>query len=225
MALTKGNFYKKPNFTIETSFDDGYKLDLKVAELLKRYKIKGTFYLVLDWIGTKDYLSWDDIKWLDKEGFTIGSHTITHPQDLKALYDEQLHYEIQNSKDLLETALGHKITTFCYPRGRADERVKEKVIEAGYINARGTGKVGVTEIKDKFYLPGTIHIFQRREYDGVSIFDYAKRVLDKIVKDGGYCNIWGHSREMARDNTFNVLEQILKYIQDNGYYRKDYDNV
>ena len=214
MGLTKNNFYKKPEYTIEISFDDGGKLDLKAAELLKKYDIKGTFYIVLDWIGTKGHLNWEDIKRLDKEGHKIGSHSMTHPQDLKMLYDEQLHYEIQNSKDILETALGHNITSFCYPRGRADERIKSKVVQAGYINARGTGKPGITKIDNSFYLPGTIHIFQRSEYEGVPVLDYAKKVIDKVFKEGGYCNVWGHSAELEKWGLWGVLEDVLKYVSE-----------
>jgi len=213
MGLTKSNYYKKPEYQIEVSIDDGGKLDLRVAELLKKYKIQGTFYIVLDWIGTEGHLNWEDIKQLDKEGFIIGSHSMTHPSDLKMCFDDQLHYEIQNSKDMLETALGHNITSFCYPRGRADERVKRKVQEAEYKNARGTGKAGVTKKEDEFNLPGTIHIFQREDYKGKSILEYAKEVIDKVKKEGGYCNIWGHSVEINRDKNWGVLEEILKYAK------------
>lgn len=210
MGLTKSNYYNKPEVKIEYSFDDGYKLDLKIAEVLNKYGLKGTFYIVLDWIGLENYLTWDDIKELDRQGHKIGSHTISHPSDLKLLYEEQLHYEIQNSKDLLETALGHKITSFSYPRGRADERVKRKVIESGYLEARGTGKTGITKIEDKFYLPGTIHIFQRNEYEGKLILDYAKEVINKVKKEGGYINIWGHSKEINENNLWDVLEEVIK---------------
>jgi peptidoglycan/xylan/chitin deacetylase (PgdA/CDA1 family) len=166
---------------------------------------------VIDWIGKEGYLTWDEVKELDRQGFKIGSHTLTHPQDLKMIHDEQLHVEVQNSKDLIETVLGHNIDSFCYPRGRADERVRRKVMESGYKDARGTGKTGITKIEDKFYLPGTIHIFQREEYLGKPILNFAKEVINKVKKEGGYCNIWGHSQEIDRDNNWEVLEEILKY--------------
>jgi len=213
MGLTKTNFYKKPEVRFEISFDDGGEKDLKVASILEKYNLSAIFYIVVDWIGVKGYLTWEQIKDLDRRGHEIGSHSMTHPEDLKMVFDEQLHYEIQNSKDLLETALGHSISSFCYPHGRADERVKNKVKEAGYENARGTGKAGITKREDEFYLPGTIHIFQREEYKGKSIYEYAKEVIDKVKKEGGYCNIWGHSLEISRDGNFGVLEEILKYVK------------
>lgn len=214
MGLTKSNFYQKPEVVIESSWDDGGVLDVRIAELLKETKIKGTFYVVLDWIGKEGYMTWEDIQRLDKEGFNIGSHTISHPADLKMLFDEQLHYEIQNSKDLLETALGHRITSFCYPRGRADERVKDKVKKSGYESARGTGKTGITKIEDNFYLPGTIHIYQRKEYDNKSIFDYSREIIDKVKREGGYINIWGHSRELQKFSLWDTLERVLNYVRE-----------
>lgn len=222
MGLTKSNFYKqpeppkvevKPEYKIVYSFDDGGKLDLRIAEKLNRYSIKGVFYVVLDWIGNEGYLSWEDIKELDREGHIIGSHTMSHPMDLKMVFDDQLHYEIQNSKDLLEATLGHNITSFSYPRGRADERVKAKVIEAGYLEARGTGKPGITKIEDKFYLPGTIHIFQRPEYEGESILQFAKKTIDRVKSEGGYCNIWGHSKEIDENNLWGVFDDVLNYAK------------
>lgn len=221
MGLTKSNFYKKPeadikekvNVRIETSWDDGGILDLKVAELLKKYNLPGTFYIVIDWVGKPGYLNWDQIKELDKQGFNIGSHTVNHPMDLKACFDEDLFLEVQSSKEMIETVLGHNINSFCYPRGRADDRVKAKVAEAGYLEARGTGKPGITTIEDKLYLPGTIHIFQRAEYENVPLVDYAMKVIDKVVKEGGYINIWGHSAEIDKNGLWDSLEVILKYAK------------
>ena len=209
MGLTKSTIYKKPEYTITTSWDDGGILDIKIAELLSRYNLPGTFYPVVDWIGKEGYMSWQQIIELDKKGFNIGSHTMSHPQDLKPLFDEQLFFEIQNSKDLIETALGHKISSFCYPRGRFDERVRDKVVEAGYVEARGTGTPGITVVKDKYALPGTIHIFQRQEYGNKTIYDFASGVLKLLKQTGGYCNIWGHSAEIEKNDLWDTLEAIF----------------
>lgn len=236
MALTKKNYYKQPPtslvantmeqsihpndgvlidsskpFKIETSWDDGFLLDLKVATLLKKYNMTGVFYIIVDRIGESGYLSWDQVKDLERQGFEIGSHTMSHPSDMKALYEEQLHYEVQNSKDMIETVLGHKIAKFCYPRGRFNEVVQAKVAESGYIEARATGMPGILEVKDKLAIPGTVHIFQRPEYKGVNVLDFAKQIIDRAVKEGGYVNIWGHSKEVDENKLWDVLEEVLAY--------------
>lgn len=197
---------------IVTSWDDGGKDDLRIAKLVNKYGLEATFYVVVDNIGKEGYLSWEDIRALSEtENMFIGSHTMTHPMDMKRLYDEELFFETQTSKDLLETALGRSITSFCYPRGRADDRVKNALITAGYLEARGTGKPGITTIDDNFYLPGTIHIFQRPEYGDKDIFTYAKEVIDRVVEEGGYCNIWGHSAEIEKNGLWEVTDKVLKY--------------
>ena len=200
---------KKKKIDLITSWDDGSILDLKVAEVLEKYKLPGIFYIVCDWVGKQGYLSWDQIKDLDKRGFEIGSHTLSHPTDLKMTYEDQLFAEVHISKDILENVLGHSIKSFCYPRGRADERIKEMVVEAGYLNARGTGKPGITTITDKMYLPGTLHIFQRPEYHERPLISYARDVFTKLNQEGGYCNIWGHSHEIDRESLWQVLDVVL----------------
>jgi len=216
MALTKANYRQqeepkeeKKLIVLETSWDDGGILDLKIADLLEKFGLKGTFYIVCDWVGKEGYLTWDNIKDLDKRGFKIGSHTTSHPMDMKILYDDHLFAEINVSKDIIENVLGHSIDTFCYPRGRADERVMGLVAEANYVTARGTGKPGIITIDNKFYLPGTIHIFQRPEYGKASIIDFSRQVFEKLNKDGGYCNIFGHSAEINKNNLWGVLETVL----------------
>lgn len=212
MGLTTKNFYPK-KYIITTSWDDGQKTDLKIVDLLRKYKIPGTFYIVVDWVDKEGFLTWGDVKDIWKHGWEIGSHTMTHPEDLKKLYDEDLHYEIQSSKDIIENILGRQISKFCYPKGRADERVKSFVAQAGYIEARGTGKPGIIEARDKLYLPGTIHVFQRKEYGNKSILDFAREIIDKVKREGGYCNIWGHSKELEKYGLFGILEEILKYTK------------
>ena len=71
-----------------TSWDDGDYLDMRLAVLLKAYNIPATFYL-----HDRCNLSDNDIRQLSNE-FTIGGHTVTHPQDLKIMDGRTLQYEI-----------------------------------------------------------------------------------------------------------------------------------
>jgi peptidoglycan/xylan/chitin deacetylase (PgdA/CDA1 family) len=198
---------------ITFSFDDGFKLDLRVVELLKKYGLKAVFYIIVDRVGQGEYLSWQDVKDIDEQGFEIGSHTMSHPGDLKDLFDDQLHYEIKNSKDLLESVLGHPVTKFCYPRGRWDERVLAMVQESGYLEARITGKPGITEVTNPLLIPGTVHIFQRQEYKGEKVLDFAQKTIDRVREEGGRCEIWGHSKEIEKNFLWETLEYIMNYVK------------
>ena len=61
------------NFT--TSWDDGYKSDVRIAELLKKYILTGTFY-----IPTCCHLNDEQIISLSKN-FEIGGHTILQDRE------------------------------------------------------------------------------------------------------------------------------------------------
>ena len=65
---------------VTTSWDDGHKLDIRLAALLKKYGIKGTFYICPQdhEFKNEDLLSTQDILTISKD-FEIGGHTITHP--------------------------------------------------------------------------------------------------------------------------------------------------
>lgn len=194
----------------EASFDDGFDLDLQIAALLKKYKLPGTFYVILDKVDTDGYLSWPELKDLDKAGFVIGSHTMSHPPDLKRLYDDQLVYELETSKGLLESHLGHEVTKFCYPRGRYDMRVIDAVISAGYTEARTT-LVGWTKVIDKLRKHTSVHVFDtRHEYLGAGWYSYAIDMFNRARVEDGVFHLWGHSTEIMKHGQLRALEEFFK---------------
>lgn len=198
---------------METSWDDGHELDTKIADLLFRYHLPGTFYVVTDWAGEREgYLTWEQIKRIDGRGFEIGSHTCSHPPDLKLLYEDELHYEIETSKGILESVLGHKVESFCYPKGRFDERAVQIVAQAGYLRARTTAGIGQTTIEDKLRLPGTVHIYPRKEYNGEHWLDVAKRYYEKAKKEDGYFHLWGHSWEIEKLKEWKNVEVFFRFV-------------
>ena len=62
---------------------------------------------------------------------TIGSHSVCHP-DLTSLNDQQLDYELNESKCYLEALTNSNINLFAYPGGEYDSRVAEAVRDSGY---------------------------------------------------------------------------------------------
>jgi len=127
-----------PPKTISITFDDGLKNNFTCAyPILKKYNFPATIFVITNIIGTEGYVSWDDIKEMDKNNITIGSHTNLHLW-LPDLNDEKLKEELVNSKEILEKNLGKKIDFLAYPLGAHDERVKKFARDAGYKAACGT---------------------------------------------------------------------------------------
>jgi peptidoglycan/xylan/chitin deacetylase (PgdA/CDA1 family) len=89
-------------------------------------------------IGSDDYLTWDQVIEMSESGIIIiGSHSLTHPWLTSQPY-QKLDSEIMGSKRAIESHLGKETSTFCYPLGRFNENVREKVINAGYKIAVAT---------------------------------------------------------------------------------------
>ena len=139
------------------SFDDGLLDNFENAmPVLDEFGYKATFFVipgfdnVVRWVNPKTR-SWTESK---SEGYTIpfpsmqkhhrrqllacgmeiGCHTMTHPK-LNTILPDRLDFEISNSKCLLEDQLGAPVTTFCYPKGRYNAKILEKLSKADYLGA------------------------------------------------------------------------------------------
>ena len=91
-----------------------------------------------------DIMSWDELRSLDPALITIGSHTFSHPI-LTALTDEQLEFELCESRRALEEKLNRPVDYFCYPNGSYDTRVHRAVTaaySAAFTTASGVVKNG-----------------------------------------------------------------------------------
>ena len=92
---------------------------------------------------------------LARAGVEIGSHGKLH-RDLTNCTTEELEEEVAASRRALAAALGAPITTFCYPYGRLDPRVRTAVERAGYLAAVSIhGAVHATRA-DRLALPRLI---------------------------------------------------------------------
>lgn len=118
---------------ISTSWDDGSPEDMKIAELLDRYNIEGTFYIPIFNLSRK-VLTKYQIKQLSKK-FEIGAHTLSHV-DLTRVNLYKAKEEIFRGKEELEQIIGKRVYKFSFPWGRYNKDIIKLVREAGFISAR-----------------------------------------------------------------------------------------
>lgn len=221
---------------VTTSWDDGHKLDLRLATLLKKYGLHGTFYVSpLDHEFKKaDRLSSDDIKRLAKD-FEIGAHTMTHPR-LTTVSDRQAYREISKSKHVLELIIGKPIISFCYPGGDFDERHPPMVQKAGFKLARTVERFHFDHT-DAMTMPTTVHAY-RHWSDVWKIAKFARFHPVKTVRytlDWGELaislfeqaraqkrtfHLWGHSWEIENNHDWQRLERVFVHIsKQKAHYR------
>jgi len=129
-----------PFKTIAITFDDGYKNNYTyVFPILKKYNLKTTIFVIVDEIGRRDRLSWDEIKEMQASGLiTIGSHAMGPGilTEIKSM--EEIKRQIFKSKKILEEKLGAPTNTFSYPEGRFNQEIRQLAIGAGYELAVAT---------------------------------------------------------------------------------------
>ncbi|MBR8833278.1 MAG: polysaccharide deacetylase family protein [Stigonema ocellatum SAG 48.90 = DSM 106950] len=138
---------KKP---VLLTFDDGYESAYQyVFPLLTKYNYPCAFAIYTSNVGKntgRDHVTWDQLREMGANPLvTIMAHSVTHPNDLTALPDDQLRTEVMESKHILETELGIPMRYFVYPAGKYDERAETLVQEAGYEAA-----LTMNDLKDRF---------------------------------------------------------------------------
>jgi peptidoglycan/xylan/chitin deacetylase (PgdA/CDA1 family) len=126
------------------TFDDGWHNQYKYAfPLLKKYNMTATFYIYTNPIGTKHYLTWDEVREMDSAGMTIADHSLDHPY-FKGLTLDKVRHEITRSRTIIEKQIGKPVLHFASPFGYTDPNIMAIVKEVGYITGRTTYK-GVTQ--------------------------------------------------------------------------------
>lgn len=77
-------------------------------------------------------MNWDEVRELHNSGFTIGSHTHTHPMLASLESENEITQELETSFNILSEKLGAPPLTISYPIGSFDGRVKEISRQVGY---------------------------------------------------------------------------------------------
>ena len=121
---------------VVVTFDDGWMDNYVFAfPVLKKLGITATFFVTSDHLRANAHdperMSREQLKHLINDGFTIGTHTRTHP-DLTRISEASAREEIAGSKADVEQALGIAVDFFAYPGGAFNERVARWTQEAGY---------------------------------------------------------------------------------------------
>ena len=136
------------------TFDDGYTDVLWHAEpILHRLHWPATAFVITDRVSGPDpsFLDWRDLRDLERDGFTIGSHTVHH-LDLPALTPAQTWLELSQSRDDLADHLHAPVDWFAYPAGREDPAVVRLVRRAGYLLAFTTRPGSTQSAREPFLL-------------------------------------------------------------------------
>ena len=231
---------------VTTSWDDAQEIDLRLAEVLSKHGLRGTFYAARDYM---DSLGPDALRRL-AETHEVGAHTLTHA-DLTAMPVERAREEIAGSKQWLEDALGRDVAMFCYPLGRFNPAVKAEVRGAGFAGARTVEPFMIEPPTDPFEMGTTLHVYphplrrtgrlapilsrqvldpMRKNAEAIrrfglpvaarlNWFNLASSLFDAVRGRNGVFHLWGHAWEIEKYGMWKPFERLLARIAASGNVR------
>ena len=142
LAWKKGDKTIPPR-SIVITIDDGWKsVYTEAFPILKEFKFPFTVYLYQNYVdGGGRALTTPMIREMQKNGCTIGSHSVSHPfpgtfkyhaRKGDEAYDRFLRREFGESRKFLEARFGQPISTYAYPGGYHTEDMYPIAAEFGY---------------------------------------------------------------------------------------------
>ena len=218
---------------ITTSWDDGHPLDLRVADRLAKYGLRGTFYVPAS--GEHPRMSAAELRRL-ASGFEIGAHTLHH-LDLTRASEGCARREIVASKAWIEDSTGKPCRMFCPPLGRFSARHLGIVREAGYLGLRSVELCSLARPRRKagvMLMPTTVQAFPHKPAAfyrnalkrGVfrNLWRYlacrragdwpklAAALLRAALGEGGIFHLWGHSWDVEETGQWQQLDAVLRLL-------------
>ncbi|MCF7844202.1 MAG: polysaccharide deacetylase family protein [Kiritimatiellales bacterium] len=227
-----------------TSWDDGYELDLEIAQVLQDYNCTGTFYVCPKKNKNKSKLTVDDVFDLSKR-HEIGAHSVTHPW-LPDLAPVDIEREILQSKQWVEGITNKECKMFCYPYGANNAHARKYVEKAGFLGARTVESLQFS-MANQYAMPTTLQVAPfpgRKEFKQwwhkIDMFGPLRVKLPRLLElhvplgamkswlqlagallihaienDEPYFHLWGHSDEIERYEMWDQLEKFLEFANAN----------
>ena len=206
-----------------SSWDDGSSADLKLADILLEYKIKGTFYIPIQW----KYRTMvdNDLKKISKK-FEIGSHSFSH-KNMTKLNSNNLSDELLKSKNALKKITKTKVKCFAYPFGKFNDRVASSVKKSGYIYARTSDEfqthfpenpfnsgvsISVTNRPRRALLTYGLILSLKNNWVYYKWDSIAKELLMRCIKENGIFHLHGHSWEIEKEHSWDALRKFFDFV-------------
>lgn len=218
---------------LTTSWDDGHPLDFRIADLLDKYGLSGTFYIPRKC--QTPTMSQSQVRELSQR-FEIGAHTINH-LFLDTIDDSAAQREIADSKIWVEQTIGKSCPIFCPPGGKFHEQHLRQIQSAGFKAIRTVEMISIArpaKHNGLQIMPTTLqaHPHNRMAYlrnvlkrggrnlwllltrGGSDWPTRARRLMQAAISRQGVFHLWGHSWELEEFDQWNKLEDVFKLMSE-----------
>ena len=223
---------KQQKSVVTTSWDDGDRADLRLAELLQSRGMVGTLYVPIEPFLGRPALKRNELRMLSDAGFEIGAHGVDH-EHMPSLSRDQTLRVVRECRNRLESTVGQSVRMFCYPGGHFTRTTVRCLADAGYHGARTTRMLATRSSFGRFEMPTTVQAYPHSGFTylkntlkagrPVRLFNYViggrngwvelgKRTFDRVLQDGGVWHLYGHSWEIEDHNLWDGLAELMDYV-------------
>jgi peptidoglycan/xylan/chitin deacetylase (PgdA/CDA1 family) len=140
-----------PKKSVLITMDDGYRSVYDIAyPILKKYGFTAILFIPTSFVSTSRMaITWEQLKEMQMNGFTIGSHSVYHSDlsqpkesETHAEYLARIKEELYGSKKIIDQKLDQNTYLLAYPFGYYDQRSVQIAREAGYKIAMSVKRGG-----------------------------------------------------------------------------------
>lgn len=183
--------HKNNSQKIALTFDDGPhpKYTRKILDILKKYDIKATFFV----IGQNIEYYPGILEEIIDEGHEIGNHTYNH-KHTKQLNESDFDREVKSCDKIVEEVCNYKIKLFRPPEGFVDSKVKQVADELEY-------SIILWNIDTRDWAHSTPAEIERNVLTNVTAGDI----------------ILMHDYTSGKNTTIEALERIIPKLLSEGY--------
>ena len=148
---------KLPEKTVVLTVDDGYKsFKTAAVPLLEKYDFSATIFLCTQYVGKSGYLTWDDIRDLQDNGYEFGNHSHSHDHFLNysdTRTREEFREDLAQAEQHFKRELGDKPDLYCYPYGEYNPDMQDILRENGYKAATAQKSGVIYSGSNEYALP------------------------------------------------------------------------
>ncbi|QZY56251.1 polysaccharide deacetylase family sporulation protein PdaB [Crassaminicella profunda] len=174
---------KKIAISFDAAWGDQYTDG--ILEILDKYHVKTTFFLVGFWVDKYP----DMVKKIHDKGHEVGNHSSTHPH-MSKLSMEQISKELNETGEKIEKITGKKPILFRPPFGDYNNRLIDTAKENGYytiqwdVDSLDWKELGTQPVVDRVtrnVKNGSIVLFHN---NAKYVVEYLPLVIERLQKEG-----------------------------------------
>ena len=195
------------NKVVLLAFYDNPKSQFENAKpILDKYGFKATFFVVCNWLGRPDRMTWQDINTLQDEGHDIESHSMNHKR-LNHLSASDLDFEIGQSKKCLADHNMHSPAIFGSPHGIGWDNSTVVNTIAKYYEFGRQGNAAVMSLHCDGYTKHSSQTDCRTYFDNGTL-TFANRYS---IREWSHTNI---DKKLLFDDNNKIFDAFVREVND-----------